>query len=62
MKTVTQSALAVVSERIKPFSSRLELLSMKLADFVRLTVCSIGQAMVLHIPPRKKDVYVGDHE
>jgi hypothetical protein len=35
---------------------------MKLADFVRLTVCSIGQAMALPILRRKKDVHVGDHE
>ena len=45
MKMVTQRALVVVNERIKPFSTRLEPLSMKLADFVRLTVCSIGQAV-----------------
>ena len=43
MKPVTQSALAVVSELIKPFSSRLEPLSMKLVNSVRLTDCPIGQ-------------------
>jgi hypothetical protein len=38
-----QKALVIVSEGIKPFSTRLESLSMKLANFVRLTDCSIGQ-------------------
>ena len=36
VKTVTQRGLAVVSERIKPFSTRLESLSMKPANFVRM--------------------------
>ena len=54
MKTVTQSALAVVNERMKLFSSRLKPLSMKLANFVRLTDCLIGQAMSMPIPRRKK--------
>jgi hypothetical protein len=37
-----------VSERIKPFSPRLEPLSIKLADPVRLTDCSIGQEPERH--------------
>ncbi len=48
MKTIRQRALVVVSERIKPFSPRLEPLSIKLADSVRLTDCSIGQAPARH--------------
>ena len=48
MKTVRQRALLVVSERIKPFSTRLESLSMKLANSVHLTDCSIGQEPARH--------------
>jgi len=38
MKTVTQRALVVISERIKPFSPRLEALSIKLDNCVRWIV------------------------
>jgi hypothetical protein len=53
-----QRVLVVVSDGIKPFSTRLEPLSMKLANFARLTDCSIGQEHAGHccLPQRKVSV------
>ena len=43
-----QRVLVVVSDGIKPFSTRFESLSMKPANFVRLTDYSIGQEPAQH--------------
>lgn len=59
MKAIRQRALVVVSERIKPFSSRLEFLSMKLANFVRLTHRLIDPGVkprACLIPSKIKDI------
>ena len=45
MKTVTQRAFVVVSERIKPFSPQLEPLSMKLANSVCLTIAQLARSL-----------------